>query len=346
MNPHYDPFAKTLAEDSAEDKEWEIALQKGLTKSANLNYLAITPRPKVIDSWAYQGDLGFIFAPRGLGKTWLGMYIAHCLATGKDIGPWKVHSINNVLYIDGEMPPTDIQWRDSVLGEPTPNLTYINHELLFERTGRIMNLADAALQNAIITLCKNNAFNVLFLDNLSTLVSGVDENKTIDWERILPWLLRLRRVHILVIFIHHAGRSGQMRGSSKREDPSAWIISLDEPRYDPEDETQGALFISTFTKNRNAPDKPKSLEWNFTPINGNEILVRFEQSQPLDVFRELVTSGVNQCSDIAEEMDASHAFISRLAKKAESNGWLEIKNRKYYLKNQSSTPPFSQSSDP
>jgi RecA-family ATPase len=346
MNPHYDPFAKTLAEDSAEDKEWEIALQKGLTKSANLNYLAITPRPKVIDSWAYQGDLGFIFAPRGLGKTWLGMYIAHCLATGKDIGPWKVHSINNVLYIDGEMPPTDIQWRDSVLGEPTPNLTYINHELLFERTGRIMNLADAALQNAIITLCKNNAFNVLFLDNLSTLVSGVDENKTIDWERILPWLLRLRRVHILVIFIHHAGRSGQMRGSSKREDPSAWIISLHEPRNDPEEETKGAHFISTFTKNRNAPDKPKSLEWNFTPINGNEILVRFEQSQPLDVFRELVTSGVNQCSDIAEEMDASHAFISRLAKKAESNGWLEIKNRKYYLKNQSSTPPFSQSSDP
>jgi AAA domain len=346
MNPHFDPFAKIEAEDSPQDLEWENALAKGCTKSANLNHLAIKPRPHVIDSWAYQGDLGFIFAPRGLGKTWLGMYIAHCLATGTDIGPWKVYHQHNVLYIDGEMPPSDIQWRDKVLGEPTPNLTYINHEILFERTGRIMNLADYSLQNAIASLCKNLSFTVLVLDNLSTLVSGVDENKTIDWEKILPWLLRLRREHILVIFIHHAGRGGQMRGSSKREDPSAWIISLKEPRNDPEEETLGAHFISTFTKNRNAPDRPKSLEWNFTPINEGEILVRFEQSQPLDVFRELVESGVNQCSEIAEEMQVNAGYVSRLAKKAETAGWLEIKNRKYSIKNQSPFPPFSQSNDP
>src|SRR6267378_947579 len=128
MNPPFDPLAKNEAEDDSEDKEWELALQKGLTKSSGLNYLAISPRAKVIDCWAYQGDLGFIFAPRGLGKTWLGIYIAKNLATGKDIGPWKVQAENNVLYIDGEMPPSDIQWRDHVLGQPTKNLAYINHE--------------------------------------------------------------------------------------------------------------------------------------------------------------------------------------------------------------------------
>jgi putative DNA primase/helicase len=209
-----------------------------------------------------------------------------------------------------------------------------------------MNLADYALQNAIITLCKDQNFTVLVLDNLSTLVSGVDENKTIDWEKILPWLLRLRREHILVIFIHHAGRGGQMRGSSKREDPSAWIISLHDPRNDPEDETLGAHFISTFTKNRNAPEKPKSLEWNFTPMGDNEILVRFELSQPLDVLRDLVSSGVTQCTEIAEEMSVTAGYVSRLAKKAEAAGWLEIKGRKYFIKNHSDSPPFSQSNDP
>src|SRR4029077_6322881 len=346
MNPHFDPFAKTEAEDSTEDKEWQEALTKGLTRSANLNHLAIKPRPKVIDYWAYQGDLGFIFAPRGLGKTWLGMLIAHGLATGTDIGPWKVYHQHNVLYIDGEMPPSDIQWRDKVLGEPTPNLTYINHEILFERTGRIMNLADYALQNAIITLCKEEDFTVLLLDTLSTLASGVDENKTIDWEKILPWLLRLRREHILVVFIHHAGRGGQMRGSSKREDPSAWIISLKEPTNDPEGETRGAHFISTFTKNRNAPEKPKSLEWNFTPVGNTEILVRFELCQPLDVFRDLVTAGVTQCTEIAEEMSVTAGYVSRLAKKAEAAGWLLIKGRKYFIKNHSDSQPFSQSNDP
>jgi RecA-family ATPase len=347
MNPHYDPFARTEAPDSTEeDAEWELALKKGFTKSANLNHLTIRPRPKVIADWAYQSDLGFIFAPRGLGKTWLGMYIAHSLATGNSIGPWKVYGQHNVLYIDGEMPPNDIQWRDHVLGEPTPNLTYINHEILFERTGKIMNLADYALQNAIIALCKHEAFTVLVLDNLSTLVSGIDENKTIDWERILPWLLRLRREHILVIFIHHAGRGGQMRGSSKREDPSAWIISLKEPTNDPEGETRGAHFISTFTKNRNAPERPKSIEWNFTPVDEAEILVRYELCQPLDVFRELVGAGVTQCTDIAEEMQVNAGYVSRLAKKAEAAGWLTIQGRKYSLKNQTFNPPFSQSNDP
>jgi len=340
MDPYFDAFAKR---DTEQDEGWKDDLRKGLTTSNQLDSIAITPRAKVIDCWAYQGDLGFIFAPRGLGKTWLGIYIAKNLATGKDIGPWKVQAENNVLYIDGEMPPSDIQWRDHVLGQPTKNLAYINHEILFERTGRIMNLADLGLQDAILALCKEQNFNVLLLDNLSTLVTGVDENKTIDWEKILPWLLRLRREHILVIFIHHAGRSGQMRGSSKREDPSAWIISLKEPTNDPEEETQGAHFISVFTKNRNAPQKPASLEWNFTPIAENEILVRFESSKPLDILRELVGSGVNQCSEIAEEMAVTTGYISRLAKKAESAGWLEIKGRKYFVKNDSL---YSQSNDP
>jgi RecA-family ATPase len=348
MNPHFDPFAKTDLDEDPQEQNWKIDIRKALRKSSELPKLFIAPRPKVIGEWCRQGDLGFIFAPRGLGKTWLGMYFAHQLATGTDIGPWPVQGSHNVLYIDGEMPPHDILWRDSVLGPLTDKLTYLNHEILFQETQRVLNLADFGWQNAIAAVCQEDAFTVLFLDNLSTLVSGIDENKTIDWEKILPWLLQLRRNHILVVFIHHAGRSGaHMRGSSKREDPSAWIISLHDPRNDPEHDSLGAHFISTFTKNRNAPNHPKTLEWNFTPINDNEILVRFEQSQPLDVFRDLVDSGVNQCSDIAEEMDASHAFVSRLAKKAESAGWLEIKGRKYHLKNTDDlSSSFNQSADP
>ena len=343
QDPNDIPKSERVERQIPEIPPWKQALLTGLSHSLDLKTLKLAPRTKVIDSWCYQGDLGFIFAPRGLGKTWLGMYIAKCLSLNRNIGPWAVSSSHKVLYMDGEMPANDIQWRDRVLGEPTKNLTYINHEILFERTGRVMNLADIELQQAIIDLCKQDQYTVLFLDNLSTLTSGVDENKAIDWERILPWLLRLRREHITVIFIHHAGRSGQMRGSSKREDPSAWIISLRDPRNDPEAQTDGAHFISIFTKNRNAPRNPKTLEWNFTPVGEDEILIRFEDSQPLDIFRELVASGVNQCGEIAEEMDCTKGYVSRIAQKAETQGWLEIKNRKYYIKND---PSWSASNDP
>jgi hypothetical protein len=45
-------------------------------------------------------------------------------------------------------------------------------------------------------------------------------------------------------------------------------------------------------------------------------------------------------------MAISPGLVSRLAKKAEAAGWLEIKGRKYSIKNQPETPPFSASNDP
>ena len=312
---------------------WDMSLQHSILSAQELDSLAVNPRPILIDPWARQGDLGFIFAQRGVGKTWIGIHIAHCLAGTKDFGPWKVPSqINRVLYMDGEMPVQDVQYRNHILGGATANLFYLSHEILFDRSSRILNLSNAELQDAVIKFCKKESFSILILDNLSTLVSGIDENNAIDWEKILPWLLRLRRAHITVIFIHHAGRGGQMRGHSKREDPSAWIINLKMPKNDPEHQINGAHFITSFEKYRNAPARPNDLEWIFTPLaNGSEILVRFDECNPMDVFLELVKAGVSQCADIAEEMQISAATVSRLAKKAENSGLITINGRKYSI---------------
>ena len=166
-----------------------------------LDLTEVVARPLLIDPWCREGDLGFIFAARGLGKTWLGMHLAHCLASFKDFGPWKVSQIpSQILYMDGEMALADIKYRNHVLGGGD-NLWYLNHEVLYERSGRIIDLSDKELQDAVLEFCKQYPFNVLILDNLSCLVSKIDENSPIDWEKILPWLINLRRNHITVIFI-------------------------------------------------------------------------------------------------------------------------------------------------
>jgi RecA-family ATPase len=313
---------------------WNMSLRNSIMNDKELDLTEVVPRPLLIDPWCREGDLGFIFAARGLGKTWLGMHLAHCLASFKDFGPWKVSQTSSkILYMDGEMALADIKYRNHVLGGGD-NLWYLNHEVLYERSGRIIDLSDKELQDAVLEFCKQYPFNVLILDNLSCLVSKIDENSPIDWEKILPWLLNLRRNHITVIFIHHAGRSDQyMRGHSKREDPAAWIIHLKHPHNDPDYEVHGAHFISSFEKYRNAPERPIDLEWNFSPINnGQDILVRFEQCNPLDIFIEIVAQGVHQCKDIAEEMGLSHVAVSRLAHKADAKSLIEIKKGKYYVK--------------
>ena len=80
----------------------------------------------MIGDWLKEGDLGFIFAVRGVGKTWFGMDLARALADGKNFGPWPAHGVRNVAYFDGEMPPGDIKQRDTGLGDPKTNPCWPN----------------------------------------------------------------------------------------------------------------------------------------------------------------------------------------------------------------------------
>lgn len=304
-------------------------MKKGKSRSEELSGLPVEHRQLLIGEWLRAGDLGFIFAGRGLGKTWFSMNLARGIAGQANVGPWKSHEHHQVLYLDGEMAPEDLKFRDGVLGKPTGNLTYINHEILFQRTGKFMNLADRDFQQGALDFCLEEDFKVLFIDNLSTLSFGVDENKALDWEIILPWLLSLRRNHITVIFIHHAGRNNEMRGTSKREDPAFWVIRLDAPIAG--NERKGANFISRFTKWRNSAERPAAYEWNFMPLGSHDISIDCKQCDPMDLFLHWIDSGLDTCSDVATEMDVTRGYVSQLAKKAESLGLIEVKARRYRM---------------
>ncbi|HEX9630594.1 MAG TPA: AAA family ATPase [Pyrinomonadaceae bacterium] len=86
-------------------KSWSDALNESVVTSSELRQLRLTPRRKLLGDWFCEGDLGFIFAFRGVGKTWLALAIAQALSTGSKLGDWQAHAPVKVLYVDGEMPP-------------------------------------------------------------------------------------------------------------------------------------------------------------------------------------------------------------------------------------------------
>ena len=145
------------------------------------------------------------------------------------------------------------------------------------------------------------------------------------------WLLDLRRRKIAVVIVHHAGRSGEMRGTSKREDNVFWIIALDDMKKNADDK-RGARFISHFTKpSRNTQEEVPAYEWHFVTEANGDVSISHKQAHTLDVFLQIVRDGVTENKQIAAEMKVPDYVVSRFAKKAMDAGKLRKRGRNYEL---------------
>jgi hypothetical protein len=313
--------------------EWLEHLAKATCSSSGLAQLTVPVREPIMGNWFKQGDLGFIFGARGLGKTWLAMHIARQCAEGGRVGDWQVHRPQRVLYLDGEMPLDGIRGRDAALSTaPTEGMLYLQHEALFYLTGKVLNLTNPTVQAALLEKCQRDKIEILILDNLSCLFTGIKENDADAWEQVLPWLLDLRRSRIAVVFIAHAGRNGFMRGTSRREDAAFWIIQLAEAK-DAGEIQNGAKFVARFVKNRNAVEADcPPLEWHFhLPPGETRARVSWKKMSTAQIFRQWIEDGVTSAKDIAEEMGISKGQVSKLAKRALKEGWLKKDGRDYAL---------------
>jgi hypothetical protein len=106
-------------------KPWAECLKTGMCSSEELASIDVAPPEPILGDWLREGDLGFIYSQRGIGKTWLALDVAHGIAEKKDVGPWPIYQQLKCFYLDGEMPPGDIKKRDHALGKASKNLVYL-----------------------------------------------------------------------------------------------------------------------------------------------------------------------------------------------------------------------------
>ena len=86
------------------------------------------------------------------------------------------------------------------------------------------------------------------IDNLSTLCRSGIENEAESWLPIQEWLLGLRRRGMSAMIVHHAGKRGLQRGTSRREDVLDTTIAMRRPKdYEP---SEGCRFEVHFEKSR------------------------------------------------------------------------------------------------
>lgn len=305
------------------------AITTGTRDSTDHRSQGIPSRQPVLGDWFMEGDLGFIYAPRGLGKTWFALGLATAVANGRAFGPWTPEAPRRVMYVDGEMPCEALDARIGGMGE-SKQLLVLNHEELFHYTGEVLNLATPPAQRALTGYLLAQGIGILFLDNLSCLFSGMKENDADDWESVLGWLLTLRRHRIAVVVVHHSGRNKEtMRGTSRREDAAFWVIRLDELSEEP---GEGAAFRSLFTKDRNSRSAQGCFEWRFLTGADGVVNIQIKPANSIDTFRQWVADGLTSAEEIAREMGISAGTVSRMAKKGIEAGWLYKRGREYALR--------------
>lgn len=282
----------------------------------------------IIKPWLKQGEIGLISAARGVGKTWLSLFIAMAATRDMKIGKWETETPTGCLYIDGEMAAYDMQQRLLELhkvcnrNKAPFNLLSVDH--LRSSGGSAPNFVNINCRKGVLDyLKKNQDIRLLIIDNLACLTPGIDENSKKEWDQINQWLLELRAIGTAVIMIHHTGKSGKQRGTSAREDLLDFSIDLKNPQgYSPED---GAKFIIEFTKGRrlygdnikpfifNLQKEGMKLTWKTGEVK--------DGVKKGDIIINMLNEGIKQ-KDIAEKLGVSESYVSQIKKEASKKGKL------------------------
>lgn len=168
---------------------------------------------------------------------------------------------------------------------------------------------------------------LIVVDNLSCLARrGGRENEADSWQTVADWALYQRTQGRSVLFVHHSGKSGAQRGTSKKEDLLDTVIALTRPGdYSPE---QGAVFQVEFEKSRHVTGEdvaPFEASLGIDATGRLTWLIRNIEESTYDRVVALAKDGLKQ-KEIAEELGINKSNISRAWRKAVQNG--DIPNEK------------------
>jgi putative DNA primase/helicase len=304
-----------------EAKDYKNSLIK-VVSIKDLLSAELAQREYIIEPIFPKQGLIMIYAKRGIGKTFFALHLACSIAGGCDIfGRWKVEKTRRVLYIDGEMPANTMQERLAVLIGGLSNeifdernLQIITPDFQTENFGQMPDLCKEDGQRQIEEIIEAKEIDVIVIDNLSTLCRAGKENESESWNSIGQWALKLRTQGKSIIFIHHAGKNDNQRGTSKKEDILDTVIKLKRP--DDYQSNQGARFEVHFEKSRGFAGADADPFEITLKMDETKVIWQFAEIEDLETKRvlELHKEGLDQ-RKIGEELGFSASKVNRILKK-------------------------------
>jgi AAA domain len=285
--------------------------------------LELPLRGMVLEPILPEKGLALLHAFRGIGKTHLALGIAFAVASGAEFMGWQAPAPRPVLYLDGEMPANTMQARLAAVvagfgaQPPDPSYLHILSADLIE--GGLPDLATAEGQLEIDAAIARANAELIIVDNISTLVRSGRENEAEGWLPVQSWALAHRRAGRSILLIHHDGKSGMQRGTSRREDVLDTVIALKRPAdYRAE---QGARFEVQFEKARGFHgEDAQPFEARYGTREGAAFWTKIKITDAeLTRVAEAIRNGMS-IRDTATELGMTKSRVERLRTKAKEQG--------------------------
>lgn len=301
--------------------------EKRLTSMSITDFLSaeFPPQEIMLEPWLATQSLSMIYAMRGIGKTHVSLGVACAVASGGDFLTWKAPEARHVLLIDGEMTKHSLQKRLKEITDSSDKEMEPEALSIIAADDQKYGIPDLATQYGQMAIEEQitSETKLIILDNLSTLIHSGNENDAESWQSVQQWAIRQRSKGRSIIFIHHSGKSGQQRGTSRREDALNTVIVLKHASdYSPD---QGASFEIHFEKNRDAhgddvaPFKAQLTNddngkqcWNTQPLSESN----YERA--IQLFK----NGMKQ-AEIAKALNIGPPAVSKYLKRARETGRVE-----------------------
>jgi hypothetical protein len=281
------------------------------------------PMEPLLSPWLCRQHLSMVYAWRGVGKTHFALGVAYAVAGGGNFLKWKADRPRRVVYIDGEMAGAAIKSRLAAIVSSTDDA----HEppegffKIITPDAQYLPLPDLASHEGQAALAPHIAdADLIVVDNLSSLMRAGAENEGESWMPVADWALAMRKLGKAVLFIHHAGKGGQQRGSSRREDLMDVVIKLD--HAGDYDAAKGATFTVNFEKARHlSGDDAKAIEAALTADECGVQTWVWKDAEASMAHRILALHQEHpdlSQTDIATELGVNRSTVSRAIKKGKS----------------------------
>ncbi len=269
-------------------------------------------REPMLSPWLTVASLHIVYAARGVGKTHFALGVAQAVSTGGEYLHWKSDKPRNVLYIDGEMAGSSMSERLRVLYKDTEGvpLKLFTPDLVNE----MPDLGTIEGQDLIADACE--WAELIVVDNLATLTRSCNNNEDKVWLDVQSWAIRLRAQGKAILFVHHSGKNGEQRGTSRKEDVLDTSIELRHPTS--YDESTGCQFEIQFKKSRGLMGE--DVQRTYASLNDGVWTYRPLEKENYERVIDCYSQEMTKQADIADEVGISQSQVSRYINKAKRDG--------------------------